>query len=196
MICCLKIIWNNLEKDARKIKGETNMSLVYKGNDSFMMRLSRFNISWEAFEMIRIIGTRKFRTLAEKGDLHTEVWNQWVYWVDSAPETVQEYINSSAQMIELMVDDEFSAEEYFTEKEKDRLKHDIVVREMTLSELIDLTYKEPEWQKKAPKMVKGIVETLLHYYPRAYAPDEIKEILDDFLNEAVEFAGYAGLFDE
>ena len=173
------------------------MGLRYEGNDAFLSRLSRFSISWEAFEAIRIIGSRRFKNLVERGNLYTEIWDQWVYWINSAPKSIQDYIQKSVHNIELMIDDDFSVEDYFAEDEKNRLKFDIVVREMTLDEIIDLISKEPKWLDGAPKTVKGIVKKiLLHYHLKPYAPDEIKKILDDFLKEAVEFAGYAGMFDD
>ena len=67
-----------------------------------------------------------------------------------------------------------------------------------------LIQDEPEWFESAPKKLREILNIMLSdkrgVYKDGHDPyvirlGNMKESFESYLNEATEFAGYAGLFD-
>ena len=80
-----------------------------------------------------------------------------------------------------------------------------MAKKIGVSYLSDLIALAPEWYENAPKMLKNIMDIIVNdkhevrvHSPHNFfdlRPGNMGEVFNDYLNEAVEYSGYAGLLN-
>ncbi len=149
----------------------------------FLKKVAGLNISDQAYGMLAAIGPKRFKTLKEIGRLHDEIWEMLIKWIISAPKAAKKFVLTHC------------AEEFdISEDGDDMLRY--AFYSLYVSEVEGLILVSEGYFEKSNELTKKIFNILKNYnsaFP-GY-PETIEDVVDGCLNEAVEFAGYAGLFD-
>lgn len=146
---------------------------------NYLKKVAALNISDEAYAFFSAIGPKRFKTLKELGILHDEIWEKLSKWVASAPRDVKKFIV------------EHCAEPDCTEDEAVHAFYSLYVTEVEGLILVSADYFE-----KSTVIVKKIFKIMKNFNTATPEfPETIEDMVDGCLNEAIEFAGYAGMFD-
>ncbi len=150
----------------------------------FFNVLASLKITNDAYKMAEVIGVRIIKKLKELENKSDAIWERFLEWITSAPEDVKKIVLESCALEDgLIFDDEIeelsNAFEFFY-----------------VSEIEGLILIAGSYLVESDKMVNKILMILENYnslHPNT--PKTLKWVLDIYLNEVAEFAGYAGLYD-
>ena len=160
--------------------------IEYSGRNDILKKLAKeTSISQESFDIVRVIGPKKFIKLVKKGELRQTIMNQYLEWIVNAPELVLADLEAEYKK---QFDGDFDLELASKKMGFNYVKY-----------LIDLA---PEWLEDAPKMLRNILDvtiqdthSVMKHDENDYCtlrPGNMAEVFNDYLGEATEYLGYIG----
>lgn len=167
---------------------------MQNGNEKLAVLVDT-NISELALQFAEAIGADMLAD--EARNTKFPFWNSIVGWFAMAPDPIGAHLRSSndGEQMAFSFDEDLMAR-YVKGEDVNQLNFEAAVGEIDVCRLEGFIQENPEWFNAAAPKVKKVIELLASYSPEnALAPICLKDVYNSILGEAIEYAGYAGLFD-